>query len=63
MTNDYFANSFSIMAIISDEFGWTLLLNRATTSPCLLTKNFSKFQATVGAAVSLWHEFYRIVQR
>ncbi len=42
----YFANSLSIALISSGEDGWILLLNLATTSPCLFTKNFSKFQAT-----------------
>ncbi len=44
--SSYFANSRSIAAISSGESGPTLLRNRATTSPCLLTKNFSKFQET-----------------
>lgn len=42
----YFANSRSIAAISSGESGPTLLRNLATTSPCLLTKNFSKFHET-----------------
>ena len=44
--SSYFANSRSIAAISSGESGPTLLRNLATTSPCLLTKNFSKFQET-----------------
>lgn len=42
----YLANSCSIAAINSGDSGPTLLRNLATTSPCLLTKNFSKFQET-----------------
>jgi hypothetical protein len=49
MAGYFFASSFSMASISSAESGLTFDLNRATTLPSRLKRNFSKFQPTVPA--------------